>query len=300
MSQERWQYMGYNGESVSVSIKYGGFQGDQIAKSPTESGQKIHTIYFPRKGKYILFFPGNLLLAIVSLLSQVSFKNRSEINFGKFPKKYFSDMFWKRWSYRTKPLTIVVVVLTLCVCVRVSRGLCRFAFQGVLARYGGWESDDFWFVDKSLIRRIVPSGQPARSRAVTRLQTQDSGHSPSYKTLYTRLVQHKDKYKYKYKCKHKIAVTLLCIKHFILVQHEFKRLYTSLTLVKHWYIWKCLLNQCLWLWLNKLHWNHCDIFWCSSSSRSSILLEWHRRNCYICHILLENCAQITPPAIVGL
>ena len=41
--------MGYNGESVSVSIKYGGFQGDQIAKSWTESGQKIHTIYFPRK-----------------------------------------------------------------------------------------------------------------------------------------------------------------------------------------------------------------------------------------------------------
>ena len=64
---------------------------------------------------------------------------------------------------------------SLCVC----KG---FKSQGLLARYGGWESDDFWFVDKSLIRRIVPSGQRARSRAVTRLQTQDSGHSPSCKT----------------------------------------------------------------------------------------------------------------------
>ena len=67
--------MGYNGENVSVSIKYGGFQGDQIAKSPTESGQKIHTIYFPRKAKYILFFSAKLLLPIISLLSQVSFEN---------------------------------------------------------------------------------------------------------------------------------------------------------------------------------------------------------------------------------
>ena len=64
--------------------------------------------------------------------------------------------------------------------------MCKgFKSQGLLARYGGWESDDFWFVDKRLIRRIVPSGQRARSRAVTRLQTQDSGHSPLFKTLYT-------------------------------------------------------------------------------------------------------------------
>lgn len=39
--------------------------------------------------------------------------------------------------------------------------------------------------DKSLIRRIVPSGQPRRSRSVTRLQTQDSGHSPTCKTHIT-------------------------------------------------------------------------------------------------------------------
>ena len=64
--------MGYNGESVSVSIKYGGFQGDQIAKSWTESGQKIHTIYFPRKENIFFYF----LLAIVSLISHVSFEEK--------------------------------------------------------------------------------------------------------------------------------------------------------------------------------------------------------------------------------
>ena len=84
MLQERWQYMGYNGESVSVSIKYGGFQGDQIAKSWTESGQKIHTIYFPRKENIFFYF----LLAIVSLISHVSFEEKKG-------KPIQGNPFWK-------------------------------------------------------------------------------------------------------------------------------------------------------------------------------------------------------------
>ena len=97
----------------------------------------------------------------------------------KISKTFFQDMF----SEANLGVELQDKTFDNSCCGSDSLCVCKgFKSQGLLARYGRWESDDFWFVDKSLIRRIVPSGQRARSRAVTRLQTQDSGHSPSCKT----------------------------------------------------------------------------------------------------------------------
>ena len=41
--------MGYNGEGVSVSIKYGGFKGDQIAKSGPSLSRRYTLFIFPEK-----------------------------------------------------------------------------------------------------------------------------------------------------------------------------------------------------------------------------------------------------------
>ena len=84
--------MGYNGESVSVSIKYGGFQGDQIAKSAAKSGQKIHTIYFPGKENIFSSFLEIFFWQLFPF-SYISFEEQKrnqfkEIPCGKFPKIY--------------------------------------------------------------------------------------------------------------------------------------------------------------------------------------------------------------------
>ena len=141
---------------------------------------------FPRKAKYLLFFfSAKLLWPIVSLLSQVSLEKKKETNCWKCLKHTFKRCFRKQiweWSYRTKPLTIVVVAQTLCVCVRVSRARVFWPDMG-----GGkvMTSDSLTKVWLEESCRVGSARDHGQSRG----------------------------------CKHKIAVTLLRIKHCIPAQH---------------------------------------------------------------------------------
>ena len=48
--------MRYNGKSVRVSIKYGGFQGDQIAKSGPSLARRYTLFIFPEKKIEMLLY----------------------------------------------------------------------------------------------------------------------------------------------------------------------------------------------------------------------------------------------------
>ena len=54
--QSRWKYMWHDGKSVSVSIKYGGFQGDQIAKSGPSLARRYTLFIFPEKKIEMLLY----------------------------------------------------------------------------------------------------------------------------------------------------------------------------------------------------------------------------------------------------
>ena len=161
-------------------------RGDQIAKSRTKSGQKIHTIYFPRKGKCILFFSGNLLLAIVSHFIASFFWKHEWNQLWKMSKTHFFWMFSEAKpgvELQDKTFDTRCCALdSLCVGKGLKRP-CRVFWPDM----GGGKVMTSDSLTKVWLEESCRVGSPG-----------DHGQSRG--------------------CKHKIAVTLLRIKHCVPVQ----------------------------------------------------------------------------------